>query len=78
MINQPQQNLPKICHFTITIKSQLLMPKTNKKSKIEDQKNLLINFIFLKVIISNIGAYNILLAQIILHYKLTLTSISCQ
>jgi len=29
------------------------MPKTNKKNKIGDQKNLLANFIFLKVI-SNI------------------------
>jgi len=27
------------------------MPKTNKKDKIGDQKNLLINFIFLKVVV---------------------------
>jgi len=30
------------------------MPKTNKKDKIGNQKNLLVNFIFLKVVVSNI------------------------
>jgi len=30
------------------------MTKTNKTDKIEDQKNLLANFIFLKVVVSNI------------------------
>jgi len=30
------------------------MSKTNKKDKIGDQKNLLANFIFLKVVVSNI------------------------
>jgi len=30
------------------------MPKTNKKDKIGDQKNLLANFMFLKVVVSNI------------------------
>jgi len=39
---------------TIAIKSRLVMPKTNKKDKIGDQKNLLANFIFLKVVVSNI------------------------
>jgi len=38
---------------TIAVKLQLVMPKTNKKNKIGDQKSLLANFIFLKVI-SNI------------------------
>jgi len=39
---------------TISVKLRLIMPKTNKKDKIEDQKNLLANFIFLKVIVNNI------------------------
>jgi len=40
----------------IAVKLLLIMPKTNKKTKnkIEDQKNLLANFIFLKIIVSNI------------------------
>jgi len=37
---------------TIAVKLQL--PKTNRKVKIGDQKNLLANFIFLKVVVSNI------------------------
>jgi len=35
----------------IAVKLQLVMPKTNKKDKIENQKNLLANFIFLKVVV---------------------------
>jgi len=35
---------------TIAVKLQLIIPKTNKKDKIEDQKNLFANFIFLKVV----------------------------
>jgi len=42
------------------------MSKT-KKYKIEDQENLLANFVFLKVVI-----YAMLLAQTILHHKLIL------
>jgi len=30
------------------------MPKTNKKRKIGDQKNLLANLIFLKIVVSNV------------------------
>jgi len=52
----------------ITVKLRLVMSKTNKKDKIEDQKNLLANFIFLKVV-NNI---RVALAQTILHYKLLL------
>jgi len=52
MIIQPQPKLIQDMLFsTITVK--LVMPKTKKKDKIGDQKNLLANFIFLKVI-SNI------------------------
>jgi len=47
---------------TIAVKLQL--PKTNKKVKIGDQKNLLVNFIFLKVV-----TYVMLLVQTILHHK---------
>jgi len=39
---------------TIAVKLRLVMPKTNKKDKIENQKNLLVNFIFLKIVVSNI------------------------
>jgi len=39
---------------TITMKSRLVMSKTNKKNKIGDQKNLAINYNFLKVVVSNI------------------------
>jgi len=39
---------------TIAVKLRLIMSKTNKKDKIGDQKNLLTNFIFLKVVVSNI------------------------
>jgi len=39
---------------TITVKLRLIMPKINKKDKIGDQKNSLANFIFLKVVVSNI------------------------
>jgi len=39
---------------TITVKLRLVMPKTNKKDKIEDQKNFFANFIFFKVVVSNI------------------------
>jgi len=35
---------------TIAVKLRLVMPKTNKKNKIRDLKNLLANFIFLKVV----------------------------
>jgi len=35
--------------FTIAMKLRLVMPKTNKRNKIGDQKDLLANFIFLKV-----------------------------
>jgi len=35
----------------IAVKLRLVMPKTNKKDKIGDQKNLLVNFIFLKVVV---------------------------
>jgi len=35
------------------------MSKTNKKDKIGDQKNLLANFIFLKVVVSNIHAFGV-------------------
>jgi len=38
----------------ITLKLRLVMPKTNKKDKIGDQKNLLANFIFLKIVVNNI------------------------
>jgi len=38
---------------TIAVKLRLVMSKTNKKDK-GDQKNLLANFIFLKVVVSNI------------------------
>jgi len=38
--------------FTIAVKLRLVMPKINEKNKIRDQKNLLANFTFLKVIIS--------------------------
>jgi len=38
----------------VAVKLRLLMLKTNKKDKIWDQKNLLTNFIFLKVVVSNI------------------------
>jgi len=37
-----------------SMKLQLVMSKTNKKNKIGDQKKLLVNFIFLKVVVSNI------------------------
>jgi len=40
--------------FMIAMKLRLVMPKTNKKDKIGYQKNLLVNFIFLKVVVSNI------------------------
>jgi len=30
------------------------MPKTNKTDKIGDQKNLLTNFMFLKIVVNNI------------------------
>jgi len=36
------------------MKLRLIIPKTNKKDKIGDQKNLFANFIFLKVVVSNI------------------------
>jgi len=36
----------------IAVELRLIMPKTNKKDKIEDQKNLLANLIFLKVVVS--------------------------
>jgi len=35
---------------TIAVNLRLVIPKTNKKDKIGDQKNLLANFIFLKVV----------------------------
>jgi len=35
---------------TIAVKLQLIMPKTNKKDKIGDQKNLLANLIYLKIL----------------------------
>jgi len=38
---------------TIAVKLRLVIPKTNKEDKIGDQKSLLANFIFLKVV-SNI------------------------
>jgi len=38
----------------IVMKLRLLMLKTNKKNKIGNQKSLLANFIFLKVVIINI------------------------
>jgi len=48
------QNLFKTCYFLrVAVKLRLVMPKTNEKDKIGDQKNLLVNFIFLKVV-SNI------------------------
>jgi len=53
---------------TIVVKLRLI--KTNKKDKIRDQKNLLANFIFLKVVVSNI--HDGFQTQIILHYKLIL------
>jgi len=40
--------------FMIAVKLRLVMPKINKKNKIRDQKNLLANFTFLKVVVSNI------------------------
>jgi len=45
MIN-PQQNLSKTCHDYNEIR--LVISKINKK--VEDQKDLLINYIFLKVL----------------------------
>jgi len=43
---------------TIAVKLRLVMPKTNKKTKkknkIGDQKSLLVNFIFLKIVVINI------------------------
>jgi len=39
---------------TIAVKLRLVMSKTNKKDKIGDQKNLLANFIFLKVVVNNL------------------------
>jgi len=40
---------------TIAVKLQLVIPRTNKKeNKIRDRRNLLANFIFLKVVGSNI------------------------
>jgi len=55
---------------TITVKSQLIMPKstTKKQKNTGNQKNLLTNYIFLKVVTNNAT----LLAQIILHNKLIL------
>jgi len=44
---------------TIAVKLRLVMPKTNKKDKIGDQKNLLVNFIFLKVVNNIRGASGI-------------------
>jgi len=38
----------------IAVKLRLIIPKTNKKDKIGDQKNLLASFIFLKIAASNI------------------------
>jgi len=38
----------------IAMKLRLVMSKTNKKDKIGDQKNLLANFIFLKIVVNNI------------------------
>jgi len=38
---------------TIAVKLRLVMSKINKRDKIGDQKYLLANFIFLKVIVSN-------------------------
>jgi len=35
---------------TIVVKLQLIMSKTNKRNKIGDQKDLLVNFIFLKIV----------------------------
>jgi len=50
--DQSQQNLPmNVLFSTITMKSRLVIPKTKKKG---DQKNLLINYIFLKVVVNNI------------------------
>jgi len=40
--------------FTIALKLRLIMPKTNKKDEIGDKKNLLANFIFLKIVVNNI------------------------
>jgi len=51
--------------FTIAVKLQLVIPKINKKDKMQDQKNLLANFIFLKVVVIDA----MLLAQTILCYK---------
>jgi len=39
---------------TIAIKLRMIMLKTNKIDKRGDQKNLLVNFIFLKVVVNNI------------------------
>jgi len=49
--------------IAVKLRCQLVMPKTNKKDKIEDQKNLLADFIFFKVV-NNIRD---VLAQTILH-----------
>jgi len=35
---------------TIAVKLRLVMPKTNKKDKTGNQKNFLVNLIFLKVV----------------------------
>jgi len=64
---------------TIAVKLRLVMSKTNKKDKIRDQKNLLANFIFLKVVVNDIrdafGANHftckIVLHKLILHQQST-------
>jgi len=54
--------------FSTIAKIAIGCQKLTKKDKIEDQKNLLANFIFLKVVV----IYAMLLAGIILHHKLIL------
>jgi len=43
---------------TIAVKLQLVMSKTNKKDKIENQKNLFANFIFLEVVVTCVFGTN--------------------
>jgi len=60
--------------FTIIMKSQLVMPKTNKKQN-RKSENLFTNYIFLKVVVSNIRDVfdaNHFTQQLILHQQFTI------